>query len=309
MFVTTSSLYSKKGAYRIMNATKPSYRIPADLNANFGDLHIALQTKDGTGLKPLPIKVILSGVGSVVVLFWLISNTFIGDGSLLQIILFSIVWMAFTFVMISYDTTKRMKAQLLFTLFDYLPRPNRRVILRKSNPANEFLAITKIEKINPNGLVEYIDATYGYFYRITGAASILLFEADKEAIVSRVDSFFRKISPTAELTFITVKEPQKVYRQEAALARRFKKLTLDDAELNALAQEQYATLKDYVGKEFKSIHQYLLVKADNKEALTLNKNILQSEIENSTHMLKQCVPLFEEDIVTLLSTIYRNGGM
>jgi len=292
-----------------MNGTKPSYRIPADLNSNFGDLQIALQTRDGAGLKPLPVKVILAGVASLVILFWLISHTFIGDGTLFQIILFCILWVAFTIVLISYDATRRMKAQLIFTLFDYLPRVSRYLILRKSNPANAFFLIAKIKKINENGLVEYADDMFGYFYRITGAASILLFEDDKTAIVSRVDSFFRKIASTAECTFITVKEPQKVYRQEAALHRKFQKLTIDDAELNALATEQYETLHGYVGKEFKSIHQYLLLKADNREALTLNKNILQSEIENSTHMFKQCVPLYEKDISLLLASVYRKGDI
>lgn len=295
-----------------MNSTKMSYRIPADLNQNFGDLQIALQTKEGAGLRPLPVKVILAGLASIVILFWLISQSFIGDGDVWQIILFSIFWLAMTGVLISYDKTRRMKIELLFTLLEYLPKVNRRLILRKSNPANDFLAIAKIGRINKNGLVEYVDGTVGYFYRITGAASILLFESDKDAIVSRVDSFFRKIQSTCEITFITVKEPQKVYRQSAALNRRFAKLSVDDPDLTALVKEQYSTLNDYVGKEFKSIHQYLLLKAENKEALTQNKNILQSEIENSSYMLKQCIPLGvndDTDIVDLLSTIYRNGGM
>ena len=111
----------------------------------------------------------MAGLASIVILFWLISQSFIGDGDVWQIILFSIFWLAMTGVLISYDKTRRMKIELLFTLLEYLPKVNRRLILRKSNPANDFLAIAKIGRINKNGLVEYVDGTVGYFYRITGA--------------------------------------------------------------------------------------------------------------------------------------------
>lgn len=284
---------------------KESYRIPADLDSNYGDMEITLQTKDGMGLKPLPVKVILCYVASIIVLFWMITHSFIGDGTLVQKILFAIMWISATILLTSYDTTRRMKAQLIPTLIEYIPKASRHVIVRKNKPANEFLGVAKVRKINENGLIEYADMTYGYFYRITGSASILLFEDDKDSIVSRVDSFFRKIGTNCDVNFVTVKEPQKVYRQEAALKRKYDKLSVKDDELKALAEDQYDTLHNYVGKSFKSIHQYLLIKADNKEALTQNKNILQAEVENSTRMLKQCVPLYEEDIVMLLSSIYK----
>lgn len=286
---------------------KESYRIPADLDSNYGDMEIALQTKDGMGLKPLPIKVILSYIGSLVVLFWLCTHSFIGNGSLFQIILFCLLWLGLTFVLTSYDTTRRMKVQMIPTLLDYIPKANRNVIVRKNRPANDFLNIVKVKKINENGLIEYGDDTYAYLYRITGSASILLFEDDKEAIVSRVDSFFRKIGTNCDVNFITVKEPQQVYRQIAALKRKYDKLSLKDPELVSIAEDQFDTLQNYVGSSFKSIHQYLLLKADNREALTQNKNILQAEIENSTRMFKQCVPLYEEDINAFLASIYRKS--
>lgn len=288
-------------------AIKESYKIPHDLNASYADMEIAIQSKDGVGLKPLPIKVILSFIGSGVLCFWLISKTFVADGSLIQQLAFGAIWIALTAVLISYDKTRRMKVQMIPTLLNYLPKASRYVLVRRTNPANDFLSITRVKKINENGMVEYTDGSFGYYYRITGSASILLFDKDKEAIIQRVDSFFRKIGTNCVVHFVTVKEPQKVYRQVAALSRKYDRLGKNDDELRMLANDQFDTLQNYVGTQFKSIHQYLVIKAENKEALSQNKNVLQAEVENSSRMLKSCVALYKEDIEELLGSIYKKG--
>ena len=48
----------------------------------------------------------------------------------------------------------------------------------------------------------------------------------------------------------------------------------------------------------------MIIKGDNKEALMRAKNVLQSEVENSSLMIKQCVPLYYDDIVEILKLIY-----
>src|SRR5699024_3635812 len=138
-----------------------------------------------------------------------------------------------------------------------------------------------------DGLVEFIDGTYGYWYRVTGTASILLFDSDKEAIVNRVEGFLRKWNVDSEITFMTLKEAQKVERQVDSLMRRYANLKTADPELRNLAEEEFRILKDFVGHQFKSIHQYMLVKSKNKEALTVSVSILQSEVENSALMIRQ----------------------
>ena len=74
-----------------------------------------------------------------------------------------------------------------------------------------------------------------------------------------------------------------------------------------IAEEQFKILRDYVGKEFKSIHQYMLIKSPNKEALNVANNILQSEYENSSLMIKQCVPLEYQDVVDVYKNTYQKN--
>lgn len=287
---------------------KQAYKIPADLNATHLDMEIAIQSKDGVGVKPLPIKVILTYVVSALLCFYLVTNTFIDNGSGLQKVLFVVLWVVLTLQLARFDKTKQMQAQLVPVLFNYIPKTSRKVLTRTSSKANAFYVIAGIEKIDKDtGLVTYTDGTYGYWYRVVGSASILLFDDDRNAILSRVDSFYRKIGTDCECCFMTTKESQKVFRQVANLKRRYDRLTTDEPDMLKIADEQFTILKNYVGDTFKSIHQYLLIKADNKEALMNNKNVLQSEVENSSLMLKQCIPLYYDDINEVLRAVYRGG--
>lgn len=283
---------------------KQVYKIPIDLNQHFADMEIAVQGSNGVGAKPLPIKVILTYVASAIFCFYLCSQTFlsISPGYWIP---FAIVWALLTLVFAKYDKTMRMQIQMVPSFFSYLSKASRRVIVRKNHRANDFISICGIENIDKkNALIQFTDGTYGFIYRVVGSASILLFDEDRDAIISRVDSFYRKIGTECEIAFITSKEAQKVYRQIANLKRRYDNLNCDDPDLKMLAEEQFSVLKNDIGGSFRSIHQYMLLKADNKEMLLKNKNVVQSEVENSSLMFKQCVPLDYNDVCKLLKTIY-----
>ena len=77
----------------------------------------------------------------------------------------------------------------------------------------------------------------------------------------------------------------------------------NDPDLRACAEEQFSTLKNYVGGQFKSIHQYLIIKADNKEVLTVAKNAIKSESENSSLMFKKLVWMIGKDEKELIRSI------
>lgn len=289
-------------------AIKSSYKIPYGLDEGYADMTISLSTKDGTVGRVLPIKVVLAYVFSFLLCMYLMLNTFVGTMSTIpQKILFVILWIALTITLASFDTTRRMNIQLVPVVLNYLPKSARYVYTRGNKVATPFFNLVGIEDIYDDGLIEFIDGTYGYWYRVTGSASILLFDADKEAIVNRVDSFFRKWNSDSEVVFMTMKEAQKVERQVASLMQRYSNLQTSDQELRDLAEEQFRILKNYVGHEFKSIHQYMLIKSKNKEALMVSVNILQSEVENSSLMIKQCVPLEQDAVVEMYQSLYKKG--
>ena len=288
---------------------KKSYRVPYTLAQSYADMTVSLNTKDGSVGKVLPMLVIFTYVTSILTCLIVVSKTYIGEyGNTLQLILFIILWAALTVVLAKFDGTRRMNMQRVLTLINYLPNRARHVYTRTTRSAIPFYNIVGIDKIEQDGLVWYNDNTFGYFYRVVGSASILLFESDQEAILNRVDNFFKKWQTDSEVIFITAKEGQKIYRQLANLQKRYENLQNDDPDLRDLAEEQFRILRDYVGKEFKSIHQYMVIKSANKEALRVANNILQSEVENSSLFIKQCVPLEKDDTLEVLRSIYQKGS-
>ena len=108
----------------------------------------------------------------------------------------------------------------------YVPGSARKVLTRRNSQAAPFHSIVGISEIAKDGLIQYADGRVGRAYLVVGSASVLLFEDDKKAILDRVDSFWRKVSTDVEFTFMTTKEPQRTYRQVAALERTNKNLSL-----------------------------------------------------------------------------------
>lgn len=289
-------------------AAKQVYKIPYGLNESYADMNISLNTKDGSIGRVFPVKVLLIYVGSLLALMYIMFSTFIGRMSNIpQKIFFVILWLGLTVLIASYDTTKRMNIELVPVLLNYLPKQARHIYTRAGRNITPFWNMVGIEAIYDDGLVEFFDGTFGYWYRIVGSASILLFDADRDAIIERVDNFFMKWHAGSEIMFLTNKESQKVYNQVANLQKRYDNLKSSDKDLRNIAEEQFKILRDYVGKEFKSIHQYMLIKSPNKEALNVANNILQSEYENSSLMIKQCVPLEYQDVVDVYKNTYQKN--
>lgn len=289
---------------------KPVYKIPASLNDNYLSMEIAIQNKEGVGLRPLPVRVILSWVASLLVLFFFEFN----DMSILKYggtaiqVLFAAAWIGFTYILTNVDKTHRMQLELVPACITYLQKSNRYITTRRSSNAGPFYGIVGIEDIDErSGRIKYTDGTFGYWYAVVGTASVLLFPSDRDAILDRVNEFYKKIQPDCEIIYMTAKEPQKVHNQIAHLMAQYKALEFKDPDIDALVKEQYDILKNFVGKEFKSLHQYMIIKGDSEEALSNINNVVKSECESSPLMLKQCIPLYKDDILEVLKSIYQEG--
>ena len=286
---------------------KESYKIPASLNEDYLNMEIALQNKDGMGLKPLAVRVILIWIISLfgIVYLCINENSIIAQAGFGMRLIFAIVWLGFTYVLTQMDKSHRMQIELIPTLLNYLQASNRVVITRKTANANGFYGIVGIDSIDKDsGLVKYIDGTYAYWYSVVGTASVLLFPEDQAAILDRVNEFYKKLQPDAEVCFVTTKEAQKVAKQLAHLMAQYKILEYKDRDIDALVKEQYDALKGFVGTEFKSLHQYMVIKGDNRESLSVLNNIVISEYENSSLMLKECVPMYAPQIDEVMNLIY-----
>lgn len=289
---------------------KDFYKIPASLDENYLNMEIALQSKDGVGLKPLAVRVILVWLFSLFAVFYFCFNgsSIIAKAGIVMQVLFAFVWLAFTFVLTKMDKSHRMQLELIPAVLSYIQKSNRIVVTRKTSNANAFYGIVGIDSIDRDtGLVSFRDGTFGYWYAVVGTASVLLFPEDRDAILDRVDEFYKKLQPDCEICFVTTKEPQRVHKQTAHLMAQYKALKYKDDDINLLVREQYDVLKNFVGKEFKSLHQYMILKGDNREALATLNNIVIGEVQASPLMFRQCVPMYEPEINEVLHLIYSDG--
>lgn len=292
---------------------KKSYKIPASLNENHLNMEIALQTKDGVGLKPLPVRVILVWLFGLLAGFYMVMNagSVVAQASVLTRVMFAAVWIGFIFILSKVDRSHKMAIELIPALLSYLQKSNRYVITRRTANAGPFYSIVGIKSIDPKtGLVSYVDGTYAYWYSVVGTASVLLFPEDRDAILDRVKDFYDKLGSDCEILFMTTKEPQRVQHQTAHLMAQYKALTpevREDEDMKLLVREQYKIMTEFVGKKFKSLHQYMIIKGDNEEALSALNNIIISEVHASSLMLKQCTALYEKDINNVLKLIYASN--
>lgn len=285
---------------------KNIYKIPESLDHSLGDVEISLTTDDGVGGKPISIKIVLAYILSALACFFLVTSTFIGDGGF-WIVPFVAIWAALTFLLLKRDDTDLPQLMLVPTILDYIPKMMRKLYCRDKDKAINFMRFIGISDYDPeSGLIEFIDGKLGYAFMVTGSASVLLFEQDRKAILDRVDIFYRKIKEDVELIFLTTKESQKVFRQLSAEERRFRYLNsiTTDEDLLEMCDTRFRCLRDYVGGEFRSIHQYLIIKAESAEALDMTRNILRSECENSSLVFKSCIGLSGGDVPAMLKTIF-----
>lgn len=285
---------------------RTSYSIPASLDRSIFDSEINLSGKH-MNVRPRPVKVIFFFLGSLLLMGWALWVSPLKTANFGLLVLLAIWWIAVTIYMGGYSKTKEMRSARLLPLIDYLPKKSRHVRTRTDSKPGAFYSIVGITDVDPvSGLISYSDGTVGQAYSVVGSASRLLFDEDRNAILDRNDRFYRKMEAGVEWIFVTTKEPQRVYSQIANLERR--KMSLDkeahDPELLALADEQYETLRSYVGSSFFSIHQYLFIRAGNEEALRAAHNLLDNEVADSSLVFKQVSMLTSDETLDLLRTIY-----
>ena len=289
---------------------KQTYGIPVSLDASYADMQIRIKDdKSGIGIKPMSMRDLLFVVGGVAGGFLILSETFVSQGSFGQKAIFVILWIMLCGLLLMPTKTKQNGLLKLPSVMIYYNPGNRHVLVRKGAPAGNMVRICGFTDMDPEtGVIHYADGTCGMLFDAVGNASVLLFDSHKEAIIDRVDAHYRKMRPETTYHFITRKQPQEVTEQVASLDKREMALRNPDPDLIAMAETERYVLKKAVGESCKSLHQYLLLQANNEEELRLGYQVLASEIENSSLMVKRLILLGPEDSVKLFSGIYSGKG-
>lgn len=282
---------------------KDQYKIPTSIDRSYLDHEIVLAS-NGWQAPPVAVRQIAFWLASFLTLMWSMTSTFLGDAGLGLGVLVVIWWLAATVFLGRMTRTRELRYRTVLTFLAYAPKAARTVMTRRGSDPSEFGSIVGIDSIDPDGGIRFADGGHGQAYLVVGSASILLFDEDRDAILNRVDAFWRKVEPTAEYCFITTKEPQRIHHQMANLERRNLALTRRDPDLVELMDEQADILTTHVGGQFTSIHQYLLLRGDNREGLRRAHNLLTAEVESSPLMIKEATMLNHDETIGMLQVLY-----
>lgn len=287
---------------------KQTYKIATSLDRSYLDVEVALQTKGGVGLRPLPLVTIAVWIAAIFGGFLMVSSKSL-PLSYLPLwgkISFMAALAGFTFFATSRDGGNQTRFTAIRNMCIYMFKKSTRVVkTRSTDPATQFYRIVGIKEIHEKtGMISYMDGSFAYAYRVTGNASSLLFDSDKDAIVNRVDNFYRKMPDFIRCAYVTVKEAQKVVTNKLYMRKLYDNLDNADKDLRNIMKENYRMLDEYVGRDFKSIHQYLFLFANSKEYVNKAHTILANEAHSSGLMFSAVEPLYKEEVERLLHTIY-----
>lgn len=283
---------------------KQHYGIRASIDRSWLDAEINI-SGGGWQLKAMPIKQVFFYLGAGLALIWAISATWIKNSGPFFITAF-VLWGLFAmFYLGALTKTKQLRVLTIPPLISYLPSTARNVITRRSSNPTGFYSLVNIDHIEDDGVIHFSDGSFGQTYAVVGSASYLLFDEDRFEILNRVDAYWRKVDATCEHIFITTKEPQRIYRQVAALEERNRNLEIRDPDLLALQNESFGILQEHVGGKFTSIHQYLILKGKTADSLKRGHNILQAEVEGSSKMIRDAALLNGAETITMFKTFYQ----
>ena len=287
---------------------KSSYRITTPLNRGYLDHEISFPVF-GWQIPATPLKQLVFLFGGMLVVIWAAMNTFIKDAHPGLIALFVIWGFCAVFYLGSLTKTRELRFRTVPAFLAYAPKRARHVVTRRNADPSEFYSIVGIDNVTEDGEIHFADGGVGHIYLVVGSASYLLFDEDRDAIVDRVDSFWRKVDTNCEWSFITTKELQRIYHQLANLERRNHALQIRDPDLLELQDEQHDILTEFVGGQFSSIHQYALLKGKSAEGLRKAQLKLQAEVAQSSLMVKGATALDREEGFPLLRILYQGTEM
>lgn len=279
---------------------KQRFKIPVTLDVTYFDMEFNLKSKNGVGItKPVSAKVILFTLLAGFAWFYIVFKTFVGMGGVPLIIGFTIAWIVLSVLLIRTDKTRRTGLELVLSMLNYIPKSGRFVPVRMSNSVYPLQGLLNVKTVDPeDGRIVFLDGHVGHCYHIVGSASALMFEQDKQTILDKVDSFYRKLPVGVEVIYDTLYEGHVVDEQLESVEQTRKNLQTKSKGLEALLDEQHDILKYAINNNqgLTSLHQYLVVRAPSDAVLSEFENLLIGDVEGDGLMFRLAKTLSYEEM-------------
>lgn len=267
-----------------------SFKLPYGLNNSFWDMSINISS-DNNAIRlkrQITLAVLIIFLLGVVFWFLILAQTLFNfsQGGILQTILWSVGYFWLLFLLCTPTATKQIGANFFVSTITYAIKSDRKVGTRAFEGLGPLQALVGIKGLTKEGTIVFDTNEVGHIYELIGNASVLMFDEDRGSVLNGTRNFYRRINPSISLTYDTITSPQKTNVQIKNMKDEAQGLAFDSPNLKLLNQKESNVLRDWVGKEFKSIHQYVIVRAKNTDNLRDFDDWLQAQLSSSSNYLK-----------------------
>lgn len=282
------------------------FKLPYGLHSSVLDIAVSISSENGLRMKrPVTIRVVFIAILGFFGYLLLATQTPLFSGNIVSIILWTTGWWWLVYLLCVPTLTKEVGMNMVAPMLRYAQPVNRTVLSRTSSLSMPVRNMVGMDGITPDkDLIVFSNNDIGRVYEVVGNASILMFDEDTAAVLKSAQNFYRKVSPKVSLMLDSATESQRVHNQVHAMEKREQNLMVKSKGLQSLVQSHQHVLKNYVGNDFKSLHQYMVVRATDVDALEDFHNWMQIQIDKDSGFLKSFRLLNSEESFDYLHEIY-----
>lgn len=210
-------------------------------------------------------------------------------------------------LLIAPTMTRELGLNLIPVSVHYSNNALRDISSQLGDDAAAFAAIVAPAGVMDDGTIVFKDQSVGRVYDLVGNASMQMFDDDRNAVLRQVGRFYRGIKPLVHLVFDSVQSPQRVQAQLLAKDKQLQQLPSSVkplAPVRNLALFEKLVLRDYVGHDFRSLHQRLVVVAPNKEILKPVEDLLAAHAQRDGNFVKDYRPFDYDETIDYFHDFY-----
>lgn len=271
---------------------------------------------------------------AIVGLIWIFTHTFVEFGGFLGIVVFLIGYIWMTSLIAGVTPDNREGYQLMPSMYEYLFKENRDISTRplsKDIPAIKH--VSNIAGYDKNhDYILFNNGDIGQIFELSGNASLLSFDSDLSNTIDSAERFFNSIGNHVSLIYDTVTGPQRVVDQVDGKSLQIDELsdifdydihhrednggyrgnayTAANNNIRNLMYAQRDVLENYIGKEFQSLRQYVMIRAINVDSLYHARDWLMTQQSDSGDTyIKSARMLSYDETVDYLKNIFSSADM
>lgn len=254
---------------------KEKYKIPYTLDKHLGDVPIKFTNREGTmsiGPEDLTIRpflvTVFSGMAYIGLFFSSSLSSLFLEGSFLGQLLVTIGYAGLVYFSLREISVPGLYGyNVVMPFFNYVTSGRNKLI--KTTHEQPYMPVSQLigmHEPDPKGYLNFNTGTdCGQLFKITGTASNNTFDIDREQTINEFGQFLRIIPENTVVTFVTNTGGQNVNQQLTHLLDLFDRTT--DRLMQSYIGEEVKELYNYVQDNFVTLHQYMIITAEDPAAL------------------------------------------